>query len=268
MNDLIIKGVTIRACKEMLCLTDLWRAAGSPENKAPFEWSRKEGSDFIEFVKKNLNTADGRIYQADRGRGGATWACKQLFMAYAKYLSHEFHAHVNDVYLAWRCGELVPLAPSEVQDIAPEVRQVIGGIVKQVVTKQVETLLAKALEPIIDQLKMLGAPGPDLTLVTGYVGRVKVAGMAGITSKKDGRTAALTAAITREMNKFCLHHEPAYPIKPWRNIQTDEFEDTWPIEAAAEWLCNGGRVYLQDMAERRKAKIIGQGRLPLKVVNP
>jgi hypothetical protein len=115
---------------------------------------------------------------------------------------------------------------------------------------------------------MLGAPGPDLTLVIGYVGRIKVAEMAGITSKKDGRTAALTAAITREMNKFCLHHVPAYPIKPWRNIQTDEFADTWPIEAAAEWLSNGGRGYLQDMAERRKAKIIGQGRLPLKVVNP
>jgi hypothetical protein len=57
-------------------------------------------------------------------------------------------------------------------------------------------------------------------------------------------------------------------IKPWRNIQTDEFEDTWPIEAAAEWLSNSGRGYLHDMAERRKAKIMGQGRLPLKVVNP
>jgi hypothetical protein len=269
MNDLIIKGVTIRVRDESLCTTDLWRAGGSPPNKEPYQWARKEGKHFIEFVAENLNLPVGQVWITKPGRhDGGTWSYEKLALAYAEYLNHEFHAHVLEVYAAWRRCELVPLAPSEVQEITPKVRQVIGGIVKQVVTKQVETLLAKALEPITERLKMLGAPGPDLTLVTGYVGRIKVAEMAGIISKSDGRTAALTAAVTREMNKFCLHHEPAYPIKPWRNIQTDEFADTWPIEAAAEWLSNGGRVYLQGIAERRKAKIIGQGRLPLKIVNP
>jgi hypothetical protein len=40
-------------------------------------------------------------------------------MAYAKYLSHEFHAHVNDVYLAWRRGELDRMM--DFQELADEV---------------------------------------------------------------------------------------------------------------------------------------------------
>jgi hypothetical protein len=43
MNELTIKGVKIRAREEMLCLTDLWRAAGSPDKKQPYEWARYGG---------------------------------------------------------------------------------------------------------------------------------------------------------------------------------------------------------------------------------
>lgn len=94
-------------------LTDMWIAAGTPEGKQnPYEWSRaprakKSGSsgktsitggpgfEFIEFIAKELNTGADRIYKTTRGKFGGTWAHWQIALAYAKYLSPEFHAWAN-----------------------------------------------------------------------------------------------------------------------------------------------------------------------------
>jgi hypothetical protein len=51
----------------MWCLTDLWRAGGSPENNRPAEWQRKEGRQFIEFVSENLDVAVGHIVKGAVG---------------------------------------------------------------------------------------------------------------------------------------------------------------------------------------------------------
>lgn len=83
--------------KGLICLTDMFSAAGSPENKDPRQWKRKSGQEFIDFVANNLNVPTGHIYQSSKGRGGATWAHWQIALAYAKYLSPEFHAWANQV---------------------------------------------------------------------------------------------------------------------------------------------------------------------------
>lgn len=90
-------GVVIRNKGEMLSLTDMWKAGGADSSKRPYEWSRKDGAAFIEAVSLSLNAPVERIYSAARGKGGATFAHWQIAIAFAKYLSPEFHMWCNSV---------------------------------------------------------------------------------------------------------------------------------------------------------------------------
>src|SRR5690606_31175446 len=45
----------------------------------------------------SINTPMERIYHATKGKGGATYAHWQIGLAYAKYLSPEFHMWCNEV---------------------------------------------------------------------------------------------------------------------------------------------------------------------------
>ncbi len=95
---LYFKSSAIRDDAEFLCLTDMWRAAGSVDTKRPADWlASAQGKGFAEFIQESIAGIDGNIVRAEPGRLGATWAHWQLGMAYAKYLSHEFHAWCNDV---------------------------------------------------------------------------------------------------------------------------------------------------------------------------
>jgi phage antirepressor YoqD-like protein len=91
---LIYQGASIAVDGEMLNLTDMWRAAGSNPFKRPADWARKEGADFIRHVADIVIMPQGLI-KAERGRGGATLAHWQIGLAYAKYLSADFHMWCN-----------------------------------------------------------------------------------------------------------------------------------------------------------------------------
>lgn len=86
----------------LINLTEMHKASGASENRNPYEWSRKEGSGFIEDLARNLNTPKNRIWKSKRGKHlGGTWAHWQVALAYAKYLSHEFHRFVNEAFREW-----------------------------------------------------------------------------------------------------------------------------------------------------------------------
>lgn len=93
-------NVVLRDEGELLCLTDMWRAAGAEDSKRPYEWLRHEGTQaFLEYLRENLNTGQDRnsLLRTERGVDGGTWAHWQLALAYAKYLSPAFHAWCNEV---------------------------------------------------------------------------------------------------------------------------------------------------------------------------
>lgn len=83
--------------KEMINLTHLWKASGSNRYANPYEWSRKEGRQFIEALNQMLNTPENRIIKTTRGKNGGTWAHWQIALAYAKYLSPELHIWTNQI---------------------------------------------------------------------------------------------------------------------------------------------------------------------------
>jgi hypothetical protein len=102
----IYNGQPISVNDEMLCLTDMWKAAGSPDNKDPWRWSQtQEGSDYIEAAKENLNHAKNVVWKTGRGRGGGTWAHWQIGFTYAQYLSPEFHIWCNEVVYNFIMGQ-------------------------------------------------------------------------------------------------------------------------------------------------------------------
>lgn len=89
-------------------LTNMWQASGSPPKQSPYDWMQTEQfSQFAEFLAENLKPgfdgfegksgvkAFGLVWTKRGGNDAATWAHWQLAFAYAKYLSPEFHAWVN-----------------------------------------------------------------------------------------------------------------------------------------------------------------------------
>ena len=90
----------------MVSLTDMWRAAGSPRDRRPAEWGRSaEAGRLIEHI---VDVAGMGISHSDifatkssgLSGGGQTWAHWHIAMAYAKYLSPEFHVWCNEVVRA------------------------------------------------------------------------------------------------------------------------------------------------------------------------
>jgi hypothetical protein len=94
---LVYEGTRISARNEMLSLTDMWKAAGSPNNREPFNWIRFDGSSFIEAVAVCHNLSHTQVMNVKSGKGGGTFAHWQIAMAYAKYLDPKFHMWCNTI---------------------------------------------------------------------------------------------------------------------------------------------------------------------------
>lgn len=101
MNTLAFRGAVIRDRNEHLCLTDMWKAAGSPEGKRPDDWKKDANNrGFLDHIAMAVNAPVEGIWNGQRGRAGGTWAHWQVGLAYAKYLNHDFHMWVNEVVRA------------------------------------------------------------------------------------------------------------------------------------------------------------------------
>lgn len=89
----------INSDNDMVSLTDLWKAAGSPKGKNPNDWTRQDNTQqLIETSAGILNTVSDRIIKSKKGKGGGTYAHKQIALAYAKYLDPVLHIAVNEVF--------------------------------------------------------------------------------------------------------------------------------------------------------------------------
>lgn len=94
-----INGTSIRFTDEKLVnLTDLWKANGAEYNKRPAHWRETdEAQCFINEISKKENVRVADLFHTTRGRTGGTFAHWQIALAYAKYLSPEFHILCNNI---------------------------------------------------------------------------------------------------------------------------------------------------------------------------
>lgn len=141
MTMLTYNGQPIALSGEMLNLTDMWRAAGADDAKRPANWARKEGREFIAHVGDILNMPQGHI-QTKRGAGGSTVAHWHIGLAYAKYLSPDFHVWCNTVVRdrMERRGHFVP------ELTASSVGGIVKGIVHKALAHYLETEIPRLVE--------------------------------------------------------------------------------------------------------------------------
>lgn len=101
LTRLVYNGEVIRDRNEMLSLTDMWKAAGSPSGRAPADWrALTSTAEFASHVAEFLNAgkSGNELFKTIRGgTSPGTWGHWQLAMSYAKYLSPEFHMWCNTV---------------------------------------------------------------------------------------------------------------------------------------------------------------------------
>lgn len=96
----LYNGTEIRRDAEgRVNLTDLWKAAGSDENKKPVLWLRQEQTTgFIKATARFLKVSENHLLKITKGRYGSTAAHEQIALEYSQYLSPELAVAVNQVF--------------------------------------------------------------------------------------------------------------------------------------------------------------------------
>ncbi|KAA6348670.1 hypothetical protein EZS27_003903 [termite gut metagenome] len=85
--------------KGMISLTDLWKAAGSNPQQTPAKWQETESAKgFLLAVSRLLNIAKNDVLKSKQGKGGGTYAHKQVALEYAQYLDPQLGVLVNEVF--------------------------------------------------------------------------------------------------------------------------------------------------------------------------
>lgn len=239
-RTLVYNGVEIRDQSEMLSLTDMWKAAGSPENREPYNWARKEGAAFVDAVTIAQNLPVEQVLVKRQGRNGGTMAHWQIALAYAKYQSPEFHMWCNEVVRAHMEG-----------------------------TKQVANLPADVLELIrrddgISRMLAHKVTGIEATIQTLAA---TVAAMAGL-MQPPGDGIYVTGRTAGEIWK--AHGFPPIRVTCWFSNRLSKMgcqignnrrvpvglsrAKLFDPDKADNWLRNGGRKLVEEYISRRQGQ--------------
>ncbi len=95
--------------KEM-CLTDMWRAAGSPPNQRPVDWRGLPGTKELlsVFEEERMVEKSHHSIRTTPGRDGTTWARVELAIDYLQYLNTHFRRWCLGIVRKYFQGGLQP----------------------------------------------------------------------------------------------------------------------------------------------------------------
>ncbi|AWY45409.1 KilA domain-containing protein [Glaesserella parasuis 29755] len=120
MSNLQILSKSIRTFGNLHCLNDCHQASGNLQKHKPVLFLRLDSTkELIEEIQKEDPTT--QPLKTLRGTQGGTYACEELVLAYAMWISPKFHLVVLRAFLAMHKGELqnsaqiVPLVKPEVR---------------------------------------------------------------------------------------------------------------------------------------------------------
>ena len=128
MSNLTILKTSIRSYGNLYSLNDLHKASGNAEKHRPSLFVRLDTTqDLISEIQKEVKSAD-LIFKTTGGRGmRGTYACEELVIAYAMWISPKFHLIVLRAFLNLHKNQTA-LLPST---ITPEQQQAIQSAVQQ-----------------------------------------------------------------------------------------------------------------------------------------
>ena len=95
-NALTIGTSEIRQLDGLYSLTDLHKASGGDESKRPGEFIRLQQTQDLAV---EISNAGIPAFKTQRGAHGGTYACRELVIAYAAWISPAFHLKVIRVFL-------------------------------------------------------------------------------------------------------------------------------------------------------------------------
>lgn len=115
MNTILIthNGIDIRKDEQgLVCLNDLWHVAGQPANKKPKDWKRLSSVvELINHLQQQLGVGKShhqkqpeagfsrhKVIYSISGGGAATFAVRELALAYAGYLDVALRALIYQVF--------------------------------------------------------------------------------------------------------------------------------------------------------------------------
>ncbi len=99
------KGITFNK-HGLINITQMWKATGRVYNKRPAHWlERNDITEFISAVAKRENARPADLLVKKPGRSGGSFAHWQIALTYAKYLDHDFHMSVNDVFIRYQIAD-------------------------------------------------------------------------------------------------------------------------------------------------------------------
>ena len=89
--------ITVRQHNGLFSLNDLHKASGGNPNQRPGEFIRNQQTK--ELVEE-ISNAGISAFESRKGSNGGTYACRELVIAYAAWISAAFHLKVIRVFLA------------------------------------------------------------------------------------------------------------------------------------------------------------------------
>ncbi|MFG1340950.1 KilA-N domain-containing protein [Xanthobacter autotrophicus] len=132
----VIRGRKVRLdANGLVCLTDIWNAAGKPKNQAPPQWGRYPTTIKLKVAlleKLNMGKSHGSakisvssVYYAKGGEGGGTFADVRLALSYAETLNAKLALEVKEVFLRYKAADPT-LADDVLARATPEANEWAG----------------------------------------------------------------------------------------------------------------------------------------------
>jgi len=136
IHALTLGNITVRQHNGLFSLNDLHKASGKEEKHEPNQFTRL---DQTQALIEEIKSADQRIcIETRRGANGGTYACRELVIAYAAWISATFHLKVIRVFLDATAPaptqrpydpaiDYTRISPAQAQDIKELVHQVVDS---------------------------------------------------------------------------------------------------------------------------------------------
>lgn len=239
---LVFNGVEIHDRSEMLCLTDMWKAQGSDPAQQPANWLMSaEAKNFISALN-DLNPGNSGV-MAKKGKNGGTYAHWQIGLAYAKYLSPEFHMWCNTVVRERMEGKPTP-APFVLDEAQ---KNAIGGIVKGILAKQLDGIIPALVSHLLP------------AAVAGYIASHSLAIADGMTAGEvcdlskvcPAYPRGVSARVSKRLQMICKARGVDPSVSRLGRVRATLF----PTHIVREWLDAEGRALISRWVDERKGQL-------------
>ena len=134
---LAIGNITVRQLNGLFSLNDLHKAAGGEAKHQPALFMRMEQTQAL--ITEIGNSTDSQSFKTKEGRNGGTYACRELVIAYAAWISAAFHLKVIRVFLDVTAPQPGPaqqhldytrISPAQAQDLKELVHAIVQAKVQ------------------------------------------------------------------------------------------------------------------------------------------